>query len=466
MKVMQKNWLSKVPHPVVLLFLIMIAVAGLTYVIPAGEYQRELINGRLRVIPGTFKIIQSNPTGFMDLFRALPLGFKGAAEIIYVVLAGGIMFGVLQKSQMIENVVGSIVKYLGQDKKYILIILMTYIFGMAGVAIGYENNIAIVPIAAVLSLAIGGDLMLAAGMSVGAITIGFGLSPINPYTVGIGHKIADLPMFSGALLRSILCFTGLSVMAYYNLRYFKKIERNKELSLTKDVSVSGLLLSKDIQKYSISKQDLLVLVIFLGGMTVMLYGIFAYHWYINDISAIFIIISIASGIAARLKAYQLGETILKYVAISAPGAFMVGLAAAIKVIMEQAQISDSISFNLASLIEGMSGYSAAVFMSISQSLINFLIPSGSGQALATLPVMIPVGDLLGLTRQTSILAFQIGDGVANLINPTLGGLIAMLSMCRVSLDKWLRFIFPVTIIILLISWIFLMFSVYINWGPA
>ncbi len=463
---MQKNLLSKIPHPVVLLFLIMIAVAALTYIIPAGEYQRELINGRLRVIPGTFKVITSTPTGFMDLFRALPIGFKSAAEVIYVVLAGGIMFGVLQKSKMIENVVGSIVKYMGQDKKYLLIILMTYIFGMAGVAIGYENNIALVPIAAVLSLAIGGDLMLAAGISVGAITVGFGLSPINPFTVGIGHKIADLPMFSGAILRSVLCFTGLSMMAYYNLRYFKKIEKNKELSLTKNVNVSGLMLSKDIKKYHISRQDFVILFIFLGGLTFMLYGIFAYRWYLNDISAVFIIISIASGIAARLKPFQLGDTILKYVAISAPGAFMVGLAAAIKVLMEQAHISDSISYNLASLLEGMSGYTAAVFMSISQAILNFLIPSGSGQALATLPVLIPVGDLLGLTRQTSILAFQIGDGVANLINPTLGGLIAMLGMCRVSLDKWLRFIFPVTIIIFIISWIFLMFSVYINWGPA
>jgi uncharacterized ion transporter superfamily protein YfcC len=463
---MQKNLLSKIPHPVVLLFLIMIAVAALTYIIPAGEYQRELINGRLRVIPGTFKVITSTPTGFMDLFRALPIGFKSAAEVIYVVLAGGIMFGVLQKSKMIENVVGSIVKYMGQDKKYLLIILMTYIFGMAGVAIGYENNIALVPIAAVLSLAIGGDLMLAAGISVGAITVGFGLSPINPFTVGIGHKIADLPMFSGAILRSVLCFTGLSMMAYYNLRYFKKIEKNKELSLTKNVNVSGLMLSKDIKKYHISRQDFVILFIFLGGLTFMLYGIFAYRWYLNDISAVFIIISIASGIAARLKPFQLGDTILKYVAISAPGAFMVGLAAAIKVLMEQAHISDSISYNLATLLEGMSGYTAAVFMSISQAILNFLIPSGSGQALATLPVLIPVGDLLGLTRQTSILAFQIGDGVANLINPTLGGLIAMLGMCRVSLDKWLRFIFPVTIIIFIISWIFLMFSVYINWGPA
>jgi len=463
---MQKSWLSKIPHPVVMLFLIMIAVAALTYVIPAGEYQRQLIEGRLRVIPGTFKIITSTPTGFMDLFRALPLGFKGAAEIIYVVLAGGIMFGVLQKTRMIENVVGSLVKNMGHSKKYIIIVLMTYIFGMAGVAIGYENNIALVPIAAVLSLAIGGDLMLAAGMSVGAITVGFGLSPINPYTVGIGDQIAGLPMFSGVVLRSVLCFVGLSLMAYYNLRYFKKVEKNTEASLTKDVDSSDLKLSKAIKDYHISHQDYLVMGVFALGMTLMLYGIFVYHWYLNDISAIFILIAIGSGLIARIKPFQLSETILKYVAISAPGAFMVGLAAAIKVLMEQAHITDTMSHGLVIVLTGMPTYAAALFMSVSQSGINFLIPSGSGQALATLPVMIPLGDVLGLTRQSSILAFQIGDGVTNLINPTLGGLIAMLSMCRVSLDRWLRYIFPLAMLVLAVAWLFLLFSVYIHWGPA
>jgi len=463
---MQKSWLSKIPHPVVMLFLIMIAVAALTHIIPAGAYQRQLIDGRMRVIPGTFKIITSTPTSFMDLFRALPLGFKGAAEIIYVVLAGGIMFGVLQKTKMIENVVGSLVKNMGHSKKYLIIVLMTYIFGMAGVSIGYENNIALVPIAAVLSLAIGGDLMLAAGMSVGAITVGFGLSPINPYTVGIGDQIAGLPMFSGVILRSVLCFVGLSLMAYYNLRYFKKVEKNAEFSLTKGVDISGLKLSKAINHYSISRQDYLIMTIFSFGMVLMLYGIFIYHWYLNDISAIFILIAIFSGLAARIKPFQLSETVLKYVAISAPGAFMVGLAAAIKVLMEQAHITDTMSHGLVIVLTGMPTYAAALFMSVSQSGINFLIPSGSGQALATLPVMIPLGDVLGLTRQSSILAFQIGDGVTNLINPTLGGLIAMLSMCRVSLDRWLRYIFPLAMGVLAIAWLFLLFSVYIHWGPA
>ncbi|MCK4561735.1 MAG: YfcC family protein, partial [Flavobacteriaceae bacterium] len=371
-----------------------------------------------------------------------------------------------QKTNMVENVVGNLVRKMGENKKSLIVILMTYIFGLAGIAIGYENNIALVPIAAVLSLAIGGDLMLAAGISVGAITVGFGLSPINPYTVGIGHKIAGLPMFSGVLLRSVLSFVTLSIMAYYNLRYFKRIQKNKNASLTKDVDSSGLTLSKPIQDYFLSKQDYLVLIIFLAGMTMMLYGIFALHWYLNDISAIFILIAVFSGLAGRLKPFELSETILKYVGISAPGAFMVGFAAAIKILMEQAHISDTISHGLVVMLSDLPTYSASIFMSISQSAINFLIPSGSGQALATLPIMIPLGDVIGLTRQSTILAFQIGDGVTNLVNPTLGGLIAMLSMCRVSLDKWLRYIFPVAIAILLISWLFLTFSVYINWGPA
>ena len=160
---------------------------------------------------------------------------------------------------------------------------------------------------------------------------------------------------------------------------------------------------------------------------------------------------------------ELSETILKSVAVVAPGAFMVGYAATIKVILEMGNIGDTIAFNMAAMLESVPIYGSAILMSLSQCLMNLLIPSGSGQALATLPIMIPVGELVGLTRQTSILAFQIGDGVTNLFNPTLGGLIAMLGMCRVPFDRWLRFIIPVTLIILLLAWCFLLFGVMIGW---
>ena len=318
---------------------------------------------------------------------------------------------------------------------------MTFIYGILGVAVGYENNIAMVPIAAVLSLALGGDLILAAGISVGAMTIGFGLSPINPYTVGTGHKLAELPMFSGALLRSVLCFTALAMMAYYNVRYFKKITLNPLKSLGKGLDTNDLALSKPLEAYSLTKNNMVVISIFVLGLAVILYGVFNLHWYINELSAVFLMVALLCGIVSGMSATNMSETVLKSVSAAAPGAFMVGFATSIKVLMEMANISDTISYQLSTVLQGLPLYASAICMSVSQSVINFFIPSGSGQALATLPVMLPLGESLGLTRQITILAFQIGDGLSNLINPTLGGLIAMLSMCRVPIDRWIRFIF-------------------------
>ena len=331
---------------------------------------------------------------------------------------------------------------------------------------GYENNIALIPIAAITSLAIGGDLMLAAAISVGGVTVGFGLSPFNPYTVGTGHTIAEMPMYSGWLIRSILCLSALSILAYFNIRYFKRIIKNPERSLSLGIDTKGFELSKPLELYRMSANNWLIMAIFVGGMGVMLFGVFEYHWFIDEISAIFLMISIAAGIAGGMSGRTISETALNSVSVVAPGAFMVGFATSIKVAMEMGNISDSIAYYLSQGLAQLPLYAAAVAMSAAQSVINFFIPSGSGQALATLPIMIPLGDLLGLTRQTTILAYQIGDGVTNLFNPTLGGLIAMLAMCRIPFDKWLRFIIPVVGVVLVVSWIVLLITVSIDWGPA
>jgi len=458
-----KKWYEKIPHALAILFGIIIFVTLLTYIIPSGNYARELIDGRNRVIPGSYSLVEATPVNLLQMFKAIPLGFKAAVEIIFIVLAGGIMFGIMEKSTTVENAIGTLVKKLGLQRKYLIVVIMTFVFGLLGVGVGYENNIAMVPIAAVLSLALGGDLILAAGISVGAMTIGFGLSPINAYTVGTGHKIAELPMFSGAWLRSILCFSALSLMAYYNVRYFKKITKNKAKSLGIGLDESGISLSKPIESYSISKQNWMVLLAFLIGMGVILYGVFNFHWYINELSAVFLMIALASALISQMSSDEISNSVLKSVAQAAPGAFMVGFATTIKVLMEMGNIGDTISFQLSELLRGLPLYGTAVSMSISQCFINFFIPSGSGQALATLPVMLPLGEVLGLTRQTTILAFQIGDGVTNLFNPTLGGLIAMLSMCRVPLDRWLRFILPVAGILLLVSLIVLVIAVSIGY---
>ena len=460
------KWYERIPHPVAMLFGIIILATLLSYLLPAGLYERELIDGRQRVIPNSYKLIDSTPIGIMGMFNSLSKGFKLASDIIFVVFAGGIMFGMLEKSKMIENTVGSIIKNMGLERKFLIVVVMTFVFGFLGVFVGYENNIALVPIAAVLSLALGGDLILAAGISVGGITVGFGLSPFNPYTVGIGHQIAEMPIFSGAVLRSILCFIGLSLMAFYNVRYFKKTLKDSGSSLGDGLDSSGLGLTKDIQAYSMTQNNWIVLAIFLGGLGLMLYGIFTYHWYLIEISSIFIMIAIVVGIASRMSSKEMSETTLKSIAVVAPGAFMVGYATTIRVILESGNISDTIAFELSNILVELPIYASAFLMSIAQSIMNLFIPSGSGQALATLPIMIPVGDLVGLTRQTTILAFQIGDGVTNIVNPTLGGLIAMLSMCRVPFDRWLRFVLPLCGWILIVAWGFLMFAVAISWGPS
>jgi len=458
------SFFKRIPHAITMLFGIIILVTILSYIIPAGTYERVIADGRSTVVPNSYKTIASTPVGFLDMFKAIPLGFKAAVEIIFIVLAGAIMFGFMDKSKAVENGVGALVKKLGLKNKNLIIILMTFLYGLLGIAVGYENNIAMVPMAAVLSLALGGDLILAAGISVGAMTIGFGLSPINPYTVGTGHKIAELPMFSGALLRSIFCLIALSIMAYYNVRYFKKVMLNPEKSLGHDLDTRGLALSKPISTYYLSKNNWMVIAIFILGLLTILYGVFNLHWYINELSAVFLIIALLCGLVSRMSATSMSETVLKSVSLAAPGAFMVGFATSIKVLMEMGNIGDTISHQLSLLLEDLPLHASAVCMSISQSVINFFIPSGSGQALATLPVMLPLGESLGLTRQITILAFQIGDGLSNLINPTLGGLIAMLSMCRVPIDRWIRFIFPVLVSLIALAFIILIIAVTINYN--
>lgn len=458
-----KKWYERIPHSVSMLFGIIVLVTVLTHLLPAGAYERVEVNGRSRVVPDSYERVAPSPVGLLDMFRAIPLGYKAAVEIIFVVLAGGIMFGMMEASHAVENSIGTLVRKMGMERKYLLVVIMTFVFGFLGVAVGYENNIAMVPIAAVMSLALGGDLVLAAGISVGAMTIGFGLSPINPYTVGTGHKLAELPMFSGAWLRSMLCLVALSGMAYYNVRYFRRILTHPEKRLGKGLDETGIRLSRPLESYRMSPTNWLVVLVFVLGLAIGLYGVFVYHWYINELSAIFLMIALVSGLVAGLSPTRMSEVTLRSISLAAPGAFMVGYATTIKVLMEMGNISDTISYQLSGVLEGLPLYASAIGMSLAQCVINLFIPSGSGQALATLPVMLPLGEVLGLTRQITILAFQVGDGVTNLVNPSLGGLIAMLSMCRVPLDRWLRFILPVTGLVLLLSWLALSLAVAIGY---
>lgn len=464
-----KTLLDRIPHPLALLFYIIIFAAILTYIVPSGQFERVLMESDIgtvtRTVAGTYQPIEKTPVGIFDILRAIPEGFVGIADIVFIVFAAAMMFGVLEKTGMLENAVGSFVKTVGMKRKYLIVAIATYVYGLLGIFVGYENNIALVPIAVVLAIAIGGDVLLGAAIAVGGISVGFGLAPFNPYTVGIGHRIAEMPLFSGWEYRLVIVFILLTILVLFNIRYFKKILANKENSLVQEVSTSGLTLSKDLSEYSMSKRDIAMLFVFLVGLGIMLWGVFTRGWYIQEISAVFLGVGIVCGLVARMNPNEISETFAKALEPSALAAIIIGLAQAIKVVMDQGGISDTIANALVANLENLPSMVAVVYMSITQAIINLFIPGGSGQALVTLPIMIPAGDMLGFTRQTIILAFQIGDGLTNIMTPTLGGLMAMLGLCRVPFGKWVRYIASYTGLAFVISWVFLVVSVLIGYGP-
>lgn len=482
------KWYARIPSPLIMLFLIIMVVAAMTWLLPAGLYERVEVADRLRVVPGSYGEVESTPLSIFDIFKAFPEGYKRATPIIFICLASALMFSLLERSKTIENVIGRVVYLMGgkrattlddtlpepglaneapmeRGRAEILLVLLTIVYGLLGVMVGYENNIATIPIAAIVVLALGGDLVLAAGVSVGGMTVAFGLSPINFYTVGNGHLIADLPLFSGAWLRTILCVGGLALMAWYNVRYYRRLLANPESGIGRGLDTEGMQLSKPLREYVISNKNWLLLIIFLAGLAAVLVGVFNIDgFHINDTSAIFLMVTVALALASGLSGKEVTAAGFHSIAQMAPATFIIGMATTVSVIMEQGQIQDTISNGLANALSGLPTYASAIGMSVGQSGLNLLIPSGSGQAMATLPVMIPLGNELGLSPQISILAFQIGDGVTNLFNPSLGGLVAMLSLCRVPFDRWLRFALPLTGMLLVWAWLGLLLAVAVGYS--
>ncbi|MEM9930460.1 MAG: YfcC family protein, partial [Bacteroidota bacterium] len=244
---MKRKWYSRIPSPLIMLFLIILVVAAMTWLLPAGLYERVAVDGRMRVVPGSYQEVAPTPLSIFDMFKAFPEGYKRATPIIFICLASALMFSLLEATKTIENAVGKVVHLLGDRHAEILIVLLTLLYGLLGIMVGYENNIATIPIAAIVILALGGDLILAAGVSVGGMTVAFGLSPINFYTVGNGHLIADLPLFSGAWLRTILCAGGLLLISWYNVRYYRRLKADPESGIGRGLDTSGMHLSKPLE---------------------------------------------------------------------------------------------------------------------------------------------------------------------------------------------------------------------------
>ncbi|OIN13124.1 YfcC family protein [Oceanisphaera psychrotolerans] len=457
--VTRRGWFREFPDPMVLIFMVLVAVYLLTFIIPAGEFARELVDGRSRVISGSFQLItETAPLHVFELFLAIPQGMINAAPFLFIVFIAGGLFHVLQSTGALENLVGVAANKVGAGNsirsRNLIIVLGTFIYGFFGVAVGGENNIALVPVGVLIASAIGCSRLVGVTMAVGGIGIGFALSPISPYTVGVAQSIGELPLFSGWELRILMVLASLAMLSAYLCLRVVKLEFHDDQPVE---------MSKSLHEYRLSRQDLIILGIFLTGLVTLVTGVFTHGWYIKEITAIFLMMAIVIGFAAGMSAHQLVKRMMEGAASVTSGALVIGLAASIPVILQDAQIIDTIVKSLSSIMEGMPVALAAVVTSIIQGVINLFIPSGSAQALITMPILIPLADLIGMSRQLMVSAFQIGDGLTNLFIPTAGGILAMLALGRVSYAQWLPVIVPIMVPIYALCWVMMVAAAYLGY---
>ena len=442
----KRAWYKNVPDPMVLIFFILVATYLLTFIVPAGEFERVVVDGRTTVVADPFTYIEGVPSvHFFDIFVSIPKGLISAAPYLFIVFIAGGLFHILQRTGALENAIGVAVNKAGIKNRNLIITIGTFIYGFFGVAAGFENNIALVPVAVLISAAVGYSSLVGTVMAVGGIGVGFALSPINPYTVGVAQGIAELPIFSGAWLRTVMVLSSLALLSYYICSRVTKME-------FKEPETAGGL-SKDISEYQLNKKDKMTLGVFLIGLGIMLYGVFANGWYINEIAGLFLLMAIAIGIVNGLGANAIVKQMMEGASGVTSGALVIGVAASIQVILNQASIIDTIVNALSSLIQDMPIALAAIVASVVQGIINLFIPGGSGQAMVTMPIMIPVADLAGMSRQLMVTAFQVGDGLTNLIVPTSGGTLAMLALGRVSYEQWLKAIVPFMLVVYALCWV-------------
>ena len=463
------NRTFKIPHTYVLISCIIIIAALLTHIVPAGEYARieDPNTGKTVVDPNSFTKVEGNPVNPFEVLSAVPRGMMAAAQITFFIFIVAGSFQIITSTGAIEAGIYKVVSML-RGKEQLLIPIFMFIFSLTGAFLGFaEENIVFIPVAISLARALGYDAIV--GMSLVTLggAVGFNSGIMNPFTVGIAQGIAELPLFSGIGLRIIIWIVFLSVSVYYVMRYAKKIKDRPELSIIADVELEERK-NKTVdltEEKTLSPSHYLVFLTLAAGLAIIVYGVYEFGWYINEIAAVFLGMGLISGAIGRINPNQMAQEFINGARGIIFGALVVGIARTILIVLQDGIILDSIIYGLASVISGLPKTLSAVGMFIVQSLINFVIPSGSGQAATTMPIMVPLADILGLTRQTAVLAFHFGDGFSNTFTPTASTLMASLSIAKISYDKWLKYYGKLFLIWTLMGAVFMVIAVIINYGP-
>jgi uncharacterized ion transporter superfamily protein YfcC len=469
MKIIMRN--LKVPHVFIFLSGIILLCSILTYFVPSGSFDRTTRSyGKVTqsvVVPGSYKEIpkhysldavifgekvegKATPVSILGVFSAIPKGLKDSAVLIFYVFIIGAVFALIHHTGAISALLFVLIGRFGnQPKRLFLLIFLLLFSGASFMGIATET-IPLIPMFLYLSKRMGYDRIFGIGLIAVPAFLGWSAGVTNPFTVQIAQMIAELPIGSGIGLRILLYIAYAGLGFYFLMRYGDRVKKDPSKSLMKEDTLD--MTDYDlIEEQDLKRRHIIILFVFVISYAAILFAVQTIGWGLIEMSAGFIAITILVTLIAGMSGDESMNALVKGLQTMIVPALVVGVARGISVVLQEGMIIDTILQSASSTLASFPQLVAAEGMLFFQSTLNFFIPSASGQALVSMPLMTPLADILGISRQTTVLAYILGDGLSNLIIPTNGVLMAMLGIAKVPFEKWFKFVFPMFVFSILIA---------------
>ncbi|MBL7977468.1 MAG: YfcC family protein [Bacteroidetes Order II. Incertae sedis bacterium] len=419
------------PNPLVLLTLCILLASFLTYLVPAGQFDRkeDPLTGRNVVVAGTYKGVASAPVNLWEALMAIPRGLQSAGSVIFLVFLSGAAFAVVDKAGSFRWAAEVLMRKLSHNSVLVIPVIMV-LFALGGMVINMQEEIIpLVPVMLLLMRRLGYPPIIAVAVSIGAAAIGAAFSPFNPFQVIIAQKLAEVPLLSGMGFRLVIGGIALSYWIWWVMRYAQKRIATPEYVIQEQV-VGGVW------------RHILILSLVVAMLVGYVVGITVYNWEFEQLTVLYFLLGVAVAIIARLSMDEAVKSFIWGLESMAFAGMIIGFAKAIFVVLDQGQIIDTIVNGVFVPVAHLPVALSAMTMMGIQSLLHFAVPSVSGQAVLTMPVLVPLSDLLGLSRNITVLAYQYGAGLAELLVPTNGALMAILAASGVRYEEWTQFLWP------------------------
>ena len=431
-----------VPHPLVLLSACIVLAAAASYLLPAGAYDRITDEevGRTVVVAGTYHEVEPSPVGPFEAIVALPRGMVDAAEVIFLVFLIGGAFTVVDETGALRRGIASLVRAL-RGRDLLVIPVVSLCFATGGVLENMQEEIIpLIPVLMILARRMGFTPITAVAMSAGPAFVGSAFSPINPFQVQIAQRLAELPLLSGALFRIVFLLLALALWIGMTMRYAARTRGEPEVG--GDGSDGGGNSDDPSTDEGVRRSDLVILGLVAATFALIVPGLALWHWGFNELSAAFFIMGVIVGLLAGMRLSGTAQAYVRGFRGMAYAGLLIGFARAIYVVLQDGRIIDTIVHAMFTPLEGLPVLASAFGMVAAHTAIHVPVPSVSGQAVLTMPLLVPLSDLLGMSRQVTVLAYQYGAGLCELLTPTNGALMAILASAGVRYEAWLRHVLP------------------------